>query len=128
MPPLVTLVEDLRTWRRKHTLAEPPLLTPPPPRREAAVPPSALDLRTKWRAELRAYHRSRTGTVEADTLAAIDAEVAVVGEHETRALAFIEANPDADYGRISKEFVDSWIQALVKPSPRVSSEVVEASG
>lgn len=99
MPPLVVLIEDLRNQRRKAAAAAIPLLTSPKPIPHAAVPPSMNPYREKLRDDLRRYHRRQgTGKIDKATLAEIEARVNEVGEHEQKALAYIEAHPDADWG------------------------------
>lgn len=109
-PSLGMLVSEVRAARHRQQ----PASTPLAPRSEPAVPPSLNPYRAKLRADLRQAARRPDGTIDPDALAQIDERVDEVGEHEQRALAFIDAHPDADYGRVCKEFVDAWIAAMVK--------------
>ena len=110
MPALSVVLDELRQGERKAALNA-PLLEPPAPLRRAAVPPALNPYRQRLRADLRKFHRGADGKIDAETLAEIDARVNEVGEHEQRALDYIEANPDADYGRVSLELVNSWLEA-----------------
>lgn len=106
------------------------------PEPKASVPPPLNPYREKLRRELRSFHRDR-GQIDDETLAAIDARVGEVGEHEQRALAYIEAHPDADWGRVTKEFVDAWIAAnlsgrrestrVQRPVPQPEPEPIPAT-
>jgi hypothetical protein len=110
MPALNALLVEIKAIQRRRQPASIPLAV----RNEPAVHPQLNPYRQKLRQDLFKYHRSRIGKVDADKVEAIEEEVSVVGEHERRALAFIEANPDEEYGRVTREFVNVWTGANVE--------------
>lgn len=108
-PSLGVIVSEIKAIRSRTSVPSTPLK---PARHEMAVPPALNPYREKLRGDLRKYH-SPNGPVDRETLAMINTLVDEVGEHEQKALEYIAAHPDADYGRVTRVFVDAWIAALI---------------